>query len=87
MDSWPAMTDIDLSRFKLWTVEELEAAFPLLTTPLCRQGRTATGTQGASAGADDIDESALPDDLMELDPYGVPARATGRECSWASWRG
>ena len=58
---------VDLSQFKIWTEEEFEAAFP---PPPVSPRPNGAGTQGASA--DDIDESALPDDLMELIRNGVP---------------
>jgi hypothetical protein len=69
------MTDkIDLSRFKVWTPEELEAAFPLPEPPVSTRpnGGAQGGLSAGAIGSDDIDESALPDDLMELIRDGVP---------------
>jgi hypothetical protein len=57
----------DLSQFKIWTVEEFEAAFPPLPVSAKSNGRA----QGASSGPDDIDESTLPDDLLDLVRNGV----------------
>ena len=77
---------IDLSQFKIWTEEEFERAF---RHPLCRRRPNGGGAEHREqerelARPDDIDESALPDDLMELIRDGVPqARATARGCSWA----
>ena len=54
---------------RLWTPEELEAAFPLPGDPPVSSRPNGAGTQGV---ADDIDESALPEDLTELIRDGVP---------------
>ena len=69
--TWILALPIDLSRLKLWTPEELEATFVCGHPPVSSRPNGA-GTQGASAGADDIDELALPDDLMDLILNGVP---------------
>jgi hypothetical protein len=57
---------------RLWTPEELEAAFPL-SDPPAPSRPNGDGSQGAAiGGAGDIDESALPNDLMGLIRDGVP---------------
>jgi hypothetical protein len=57
---------VDLSQFKVWTEEEFELAFPPLAVSDKPNGAR---TQGAS---DDVDESSLPDDLLEFIRDGVP---------------
>ena len=59
----------DLSQFKIWTVEEFERAFPPLPSSNKPNGR-GTGAQGAVV--DEIEETDLPDDLLEWVRDGVP---------------
>jgi hypothetical protein len=58
---------IDLSQYKIWTEEEFERAFP----PAPMSSKPNGGAQGASSGPDDIEESTLPDDLLDLVHNGV----------------
>jgi hypothetical protein len=59
---------VDLSQLKIWTVEEFEATFP----PLPASAKPNGGTQGGvPGGSGDIDESTLPDDLLDLVRNGV----------------
>ena len=72
---------VDLSQFKIRTVEEFELAFPPLLSPAKPNGR-GTGAQGRGSstrpGVDDVDEADLADDLLEWIYYGVPAEKTAR---------
>ena len=75
-----AMT-VDLSQFKIWTVEEFELAFPPLLSPAKPNGR-GTGAQGGGsstrAGVDDVDEADLAttswNGFMMAFPRGKTAR-------------
>jgi hypothetical protein len=66
----------DLSQFKIWTLEEFERVFPPLPSSNKPNGR-GTGAQGAASsagtGLDEIEETDLPDDLLEWIHDGVPA--------------
>ena len=59
---------VDLSQFKIWTEAEFEAVFP---PPPVSSRSNGAGTQGAASVDDDIDESGLPDSLMDLIRNGV----------------
>ena len=67
---------IDLSQFKVWTEEEFERVFsspPVSSRPNGGGAGTQGAQGGASAAADDVDESVLPDELMKLIRDGVPS--------------
>jgi hypothetical protein len=65
---------VDLSQFKVWTAEEFEATFPPPRPDGAGDGASAgsQGTIASAGGVDDVDESALPDDLLEWIRDGVP---------------
>jgi hypothetical protein len=60
---------IDLSQFKIWTIEEFEAAFP--PPPVSPRPNGAGAQECVGAAADDIDESDVPEGLMDLIRNGV----------------
>jgi hypothetical protein len=62
---------IELSQFKIWSVEEFELAFPPPPEKPNGSGAGAQGGAGA-ASAGEIDETELPDDLLEWIRNGVP---------------
>jgi hypothetical protein len=65
---------VDLSQFKVWTAEEFEATFPP-PGPNCAGVGTSAWSQGTAGGAGcagDINESTLPDDLLEWIRDGIP---------------
>src|ERR1700733_6643812 len=64
---------VDLAQYKVWTEEEFERAFP----PLPASSEAKGGTQGGSSRSAGIDESGLPDDLLDLIRNGV-SRAQDR---------
>ena len=56
---------VDLSQYKIWTVEEFERAFPPAPRP-------NGGPVGAQGGTREIDEADLTDDVLEWVRDGVP---------------
>jgi hypothetical protein len=65
---------IDLSQFKIWSVEEFERAFPP-PPDSSRPNGSGVGAQGATGGAgsaNEIDEADLTNDLLEWIHDGVP---------------
>jgi hypothetical protein len=65
---------IDLSQFKVWTVEEFERVFPPPpdSSRPNGSGAGALGSVGGAGSADEIDEADLTNDLLEWIHDGVP---------------
>jgi hypothetical protein len=60
---------INITRFTLWTPEELERAFPV---PKSAKPNGAGASEAQRGGRADIDEASLPDDLLGWIQDGVP---------------